>query len=263
MFAVRLLLACFSILLLTNGVADIQHEEAFLNEDARPIGNNETRIATWFLENQFENSKLLAAISSEEKYQLAATETKTARPLASSPSSTKYPSLLEFKAGYFFFTDHKMRKVFDQGGLDLQLCGSTPLWRWLQIYASVEYLEKSGRSIHNHKKTHLWEIPISLGLEAVAKISKKFQYYFTIGPRYIFVHVHNRWHFVDKTVNENGWGGFANTGFHYFPNKHLVFDIFGEYSYARMHFHPHKKHVFGESRQVGGLVFGGGIGYVF
>jgi hypothetical protein len=252
MFAVRFLLVFFSILLLTNGVADN------LNEEISTTPSDQAYIAGWYWKNP------KTAVSPSKNNTESTSTASSSTPTNSSSTKTKdYRSILEFKAGYFFFTDEKMRKVFDQGGLDLQLCGSTPVWRWLQIYGSVEYLQKSGRSIHGRQKTRLWEVPISLGLEAVAKISKKFQYYFTIGPRYIFVHVHNRSHFVDKTLNENGLGGFANTGFHYFPSPHLVLDIFGEYSYARMHFHAHKKHVKGESRQVGGLVFGGGIGYVF
>ncbi len=259
MLAKNCLLAIFSLLVI-RGFADGPQAETFLNDGSCSTASGQTCIAAGLLwgKDAFESSKTVATAPTNSDG-----DSSNSSAQRSSRKTNDYRSILEFKAGYFFFTDDKMRKVFDQGGLDLQLCWSTPLWRWLQIYGSVEYLEKRGSSIHAHQKTRFWEIPISLGLEAVAKITKKFQYYFTIGPRYIFVHVHNRSHYVDKTLNENGWGGFANTGFHYFPNEYLVIDIFGEYSYARMHFHAHKKHVYGESRQVGGLVFGGGLGYVF
>ena len=72
---------------------------------------------------------------------------------------------IEFKTGYFFFADDKMRKVYHEGGLDLQIAGSYPLWRWLQIYGSVEYIEKHGRSLHGHEKAKIREYPISLGLK--------------------------------------------------------------------------------------------------
>ncbi len=199
--------------------------------------------------------------SQSDKY--ANNQPPTTTSPARSSKRNDYRSLLEFKAGYFFFGDSKMRKIYNQGGLDLQLCGSVPVWRWLQVYASVEYLEKHGRSLKGHEKTRIWEIPLSLGLEAVAKFCNSFQYYFTIGPRYFFVHQHTRSHFVDKSLSENGLGGFVNTGFRYFSSKHFFFDVFGEYSYCRLHFHPHKKHVQGESAQVGGFTFGGGVGYAF
>ncbi len=181
-----------------------------------------------------------------------------------SPSKKgKIRSNLEFKVGYFFFSDSKMRDVYDEGGVDLQLCGSTPVWKWLQVYGSVEYLEKHGRSLHGHQKTKIWEVPLSLGLQAVAEIYKKVQYYFTLGPRYFFVHVQTHSHYVDKSLNQNGIGGFTNTGFHFSPLPHLLIDVFGEYSYCRLHFHPHKKNVYGESAQVGGFAFGAGVGYAF
>jgi len=182
---------------------------------------------------------------------------------AESPNKNDYRSLLEFKAGYFFFANSKMRRVYNHGGLDVQLSGVTPVWRWLHIYGSVEYLQKHGKSLHGHQKTNIWEVPLSLGLQAVGKIGKITQYYFTIGPRYVFAHVHNKSHFVDKSLNDNGIGGFANAGFRFFQTQHFFWDIFGEYSYCRLHFHPHKKNVYRGESQVGGFVFGGGIGYAF
>lgn len=171
--------------------------------------------------------------------------------------------LIEAKVGYFFFSDSKMQKVYDEGGIDLQLSGSYPIWRWLQIYGSVEYLQRHGHSRHGHEKTSIWEVPLSLGLKPVYKITPKVHYYATIGPRYFFVHVHNHSHYVDKHLSENGCGGFVNTGFNFFPMKNFVVDIFGEYSYKKLHFHAHKKNVVGETAQVGGFTFGVGLGYAF
>jgi len=124
---------------------------------------------------------------------------------------------LDTKVGYFFFSDAKMCKIYDQGGLDMQVSGSYPLWRWLQIYGSVEYLERHGRSLNDHQKTKIWEVPLSLGLKAVIPICQQLQYYLTLGPRYFFVHAHNNSSFVDRNMSQNGLGGFANMGFTYFP----------------------------------------------
>src|SRR6201998_4169062 len=64
------------------------------------------------------------------------------------PCSFSRP-LLEVKAGYFFFSNSKIRKIYDKGGLDIQLCASYPFWnltsRWaLNAYGAVEYLQRSG-----------------------------------------------------------------------------------------------------------------------
>jgi hypothetical protein len=171
--------------------------------------------------------------------------------------------LVEVKGGYFFFSDSKLRKIYDQGGVDVQLSTSYPIWKWLKIYGSVEYMQIEGRTLGGHEKTRIWEVPLSLGLQPVAVICRAVQYYLTIGPRYFFVHQHNDSHFLTKNVGNNGLGGFINTGFYFFPYKSLVLDVFGEYSYKRMHFHAHKTRVFGETTQVGGFVFGLGLGYTY
>jgi hypothetical protein len=64
-------------------------------------------------------------------------------------------------------------------------------------------------------------------------------------------------------MNKNGFGGFANMGFNFFPCKNLFIDVFGEYSYGRMHFHSSKTNSYGQTAQVGGFTFGAGLGYVF
>jgi hypothetical protein len=84
-----------------------------------------------------------------------------------------------------------MRSIYDKGGIDLQISGSYPIWRWIQIYGSVEYLERHGRSLKGHQKTSIWEVPLSLGAKLVAQIDPWAHYYLTIGPRYFFVHGHN------------------------------------------------------------------------
>jgi hypothetical protein len=181
----------------------------------------------------------------------------------SSSSHSKVQPVLEVKGGYFFFSDAKMRKIYNKGGLDLQISGSYPIWRWLQIYGSVEYLERHGRSLHGHQKTSIWEIPVSLGLKPVITICPKVQYYFTLGPRYFFVHQHNDSSYVNRNIGRSGIGGFVNTGFAFFPLHHLLVDVFGEYSYERVHVHSSKTNVYGRNIQVGGFSFGVGLGYAF
>lgn len=171
--------------------------------------------------------------------------------------------LIELKAGYFFFTDSKMQHVYDHGGYDVQISGSYPIYCFLHLYGSVEYLEKSGQSSGGHQRTFLWEIPLSLGLRSIFSINDNLSYYLTIGPRYFFVRVHNHSTFVPEHMHEDGCGGFANTGLLYTLCDHFTFDVFGEYSYKRLHFHSNKPNTQGHTVQVGGLTFGGGFGYSF
>lgn len=188
--------------------------------------------------------------------------------LAISSTVSANRPLLEVKTGYFFFSNLHMRKIYDKDGWDIQLCATYPLWnlncRWtLNAYGAVEYFYKSGQSINGHQKTSLWSVPINIGLKPSYAINANMDYYFAIGPRYFTIHQHNRSSYVYKNKSKNGLGFFANTGFNYSLCNHFVIDVFGEYSYAKMHFYAGKSCVYTRNIQVGGFTFGGGLGYEF
>lgn len=170
---------------------------------------------------------------------------------------------LEWKTGYFYFADAKMRKIYPNGGLDLQLTGSYPVWRSIHAYISVEYLSRSGKSLNGHQRTSLWMLPINAGFKGILPVSKRALPYFSFGPRYFFLHQHNQSSYVEKTVCRNGIGFFANTGVDFIISDYAIIDIFGEYSYAITHPTPPRDFVYGEQGQIGGLTFGVGLGYLF
>jgi opacity protein-like surface antigen len=176
--------------------------------------------------------------------------------------------MCEVKAGYFFFSDSSMRKIYDKGGLDVQLCASYPLWNlsnsWtLNAYGAVEYLHLSGKSVNAHQNTSLWSIPVNIGLRPVYTVNDAMQYYLAVGLRYFYIHQHINSSYMYKNRSKNGLGFFANTGFNCALYDRLVIDIFGEYSYAKVHFHGGNSNVYTKDVQVGGFTFGGGLGYKF
>jgi len=215
-----------------------------------------------FRNNPEENRLTPAVLSSAPDAVPAQPPAQPSGQPSTPPSRSRQRALVEAKVGYFFFTNHNMRRVFDQGGIDVQLSGSCPVYSVLHVYGSVEYLKKSGHSTVDHQKTSLWELPLSLGLQAVFPIGDHVAYYLTLGPRYFFVYVHNHSPYVPHRMSANGCGGFANMGF-LFTMGHFTLDLFGEYSYKRLHFHSSKPGTQGHSVQVGGLTFGGGLGYSF
>ncbi len=170
---------------------------------------------------------------------------------------------LEAKLGYFFFSDSKMREIYSDGGLDVQLSGSYPLLRYFHLYGSVEYLEKHGRSLNFNQRTKIWEVPLSFGLKFVIPIFQKLQYYLALGPRYFFVGAYNDSSFVERDISESLLGGFTNMGFHYFVCNCLFVDLFGEYSYGKRFFNSTVPNSFGQDAQIGGFAFGAGLGYSF
>lgn len=176
--------------------------------------------------------------------------------------------LIEVKTGYFFFSNSKLRKTYDRGGWDVQLCASYPLWKltnkWtLHAYGAIEYFQRSGRSINGHQKTSVWSIPLNIGLRAIYAIRTHMHYYCAIGPRYFYIHQHNHSSYVYKNRSKNGLGFFVNTGFKYVLCNHWVIDIFGEYSYSKMRFHGGRSRVYMRNIQTGGFTVGGGLGYKF
>ncbi len=175
----------------------------------------------------------------------------------------KVPGTLEAKVGYFYFADSKMRKIYNEGGWDVQLTGTYPLWRWLSLYGSVEGSKRWGKSLNAKEKTSIWQIPLSLGLQPKFKIASFAYYYFTLGPRYFFLGTNNHSPYMDKHLHAQGFGGFVNTGFQFLPKKHFLIDLFGEYSYERAHTDPSHANTFGRHIQVGGFTFGLGLGYSF
>lgn len=176
--------------------------------------------------------------------------------------------LWEVKAGYFFFSDSQMRKVYDRGGLDVQLCAAYPLCdlscEWsLNAYGAVEYFHQSGKSINEHQKTSLWALPVNLGLKSVYEMNPNTSWYFTVGPRYTYLQQHNHSSYVYKNPSKNGFGFFVNTGVDYVLCDHWAIAIFGEYSYVKMRFHSGEPRVYARNMQVGGFTFGGALGYTF
>jgi len=180
----------------------------------------------------------------------------------SSSFSNRSPTI-EFKGGYFFFSNSQLRDIYNKGGYDFQLSGTYPLYKWLDLYASIEYLRRHGYSQNGNQATAIWQIPLSLGLRAIATLHERVEYYFTLGPRYFFVHTHQDSCYVDSSLSANGLGGFANTGFNFLLCHGFFLDLFGEYSYKKMRFHPSRPNVSARDIQIGGYTFGLGAGYKF
>ncbi len=172
-------------------------------------------------------------------------------------------SPIEAKAGYFFFLNPTMQKIYDGDGIDLQLSGSYPIRRDLHFYASLEYLEKFGHSLNGGQATHLQVAPISIGLKPIYPLTRFTDFYLTAGPRYFIVRVHNDSPYVDNDLRSDGWGGFANIGFLSELYRGLTINLFSEWSYGKVLFNSTIPNVEVTNIQLTGITFGGGLGYTF
>jgi len=175
----------------------------------------------------------------------------------------KTAPLIDVKGAYFFFSSSEMSDAFRNGGFEVQLSYSYPVWRGLQVYGSVGFLETWGHSQNFHQNTSIWMIPVDLGLKPILKIASFADYYFAVGPRYFYAHQHNDSAYVNRNVSKNGVGLFVNTGFNFFPIPHLLIDLFAEYAYQPSHFSSNELNVYGGSVQLSLFSFGAGVGYAF
>ncbi|MBX9744939.1 MAG: hypothetical protein K2X08_07005 [Chlamydiales bacterium] len=173
------------------------------------------------------------------------------------------PPLLEIKTSYFFFVSSQINEVYRNGGIQVQLSSSYPIWKGLQLYGSTGFSEAWGRSQSFHQNTSLWQLSVDIGLKPIFTIASFAQYYFSIGPRYFYAHQHNNSSYVNKVIVKNGVGLFVNTGFNFYLMSHLIIDIFGEYAYEPAHFSPSRVNVYGRSTQLSYFSFGTGISYAF
>jgi hypothetical protein len=169
----------------------------------------------------------------------------------------------EIRYGYFFFTDPTLKKVYNDGAVDIQLSRSYTLRKNLQFYTSIEYLYNHGRSLFGNQKTFIYEIAVNLGFKPVIPISSWLNFYFIPGLRYSYVHQKNESSYVDKVIRQNGLGGFIDAGFNFVFKEYFLIDLFGEYSYVKVKCHPDRTNVYSSDTQIGGVTFGLGLGYAF
>lgn len=170
---------------------------------------------------------------------------------------------LEIKPGYFFFSNHLLRKIY-HGGFEIQGSLSCPLSPMIALYSSLGYLHAKGRSLGAHQKTSIMQIPIDLGIRAIADLCECFKGYLTIGPRFFYFHQHNDSTFVNRNIRRNGFGFFINGGCNLVKDDCFLLGVFGEYGFEQKSFSSTMPNVYGRRDvQIGGFTFGASIGFIF
>lgn len=180
------------------------------------------------------------------------------------PYASDATAWLEIKPSYFFFSTSPMTDIYDDGGFEVQGSVSAPICNYLDLYGSIGYRETWGHALNTCEKTSLTVIPIDIGLKPTFNFHERCYYFFALGPRYFYLHQHNRSPYVDCILNGSGIGLFVNTGFNIVLAEHLLLGLFGEYSYEKKTMCPKIPNVFSNgSAQIGGFAFGASVGYAF
>lgn len=134
----------------------------------------------------------------------------------------------------------------------------------ISLYGSLGYVHASGRSLQGNQKTSVSQVPLDLGLRAIANVDEHVKGYLSLGPRYFFFHQHNHSSFVNKNINRNGLGFFINGGFNFINNDGFLLGLFGEYAFEQKSFKSKIPNVYGrQDLQIGGFTFGASLGFAF
>lgn len=170
---------------------------------------------------------------------------------------------IEFRFGYYRPSDNVLRDVYGEG-LDSQVSVSVRSWKGLYTMAAGNYFRKSGHSLGGNERTRIEIWSASAGLKYLFALPLDYSFYLGAGPRYFFVYSENDSTTVDRNVDGNNIGFFANTGFLYHFNCHVFLDAYFEYSWGQISFSSSTPNVIPRKNvQVGGISAGGGIGFVF
>ncbi len=172
---------------------------------------------------------------------------------------------IEGGVSYFWPQADILRDIYGPG-INYHVTLSGKVYKHLDLWAGANYFNKDGKSLGSHKRTNIKIIPVSLGLKYLFFFNidwVKVDFYFNAAFKYYFVKIHDHSNFVYKHSNKNGLGGVAGVGSYVHFTDYFFVNLLVDYSYKRFsHFH-HKEHSKTHSLQVGGLDFGGGVGFQF
>ena len=174
---------------------------------------------------------------------------------------------LEFKPGYFYFTDADMREFFDNGGFSFRGETGCKLWGPLTVWVDGGYFQKKGEAIGGTEKLEIKLASITLGLKLIHYFHKSVAIYAGAGPRLVMMMLKNHSEHVNEEDNEFGIGGGFDAGIWIFPlpnaARNLFFDLFVDYSWKKMSITPDPISSYDHDVDVSGLTAGLGIGFRF
>jgi len=173
---------------------------------------------------------------------------------------------LQFRTGYLNLKDNRARKIYNNGGIEVEVEAATQILCGLDLWGNVNYFWKNGHSIGLKEPTHLDLYNLSLGLKRIFSLSPPdcFFFYLGLGATMGFLRVKDHSDFVEKHRDKTIFGGVAKSGFLYFFNCSFFLDLFTDYYYQPSHFKGDRsRNIIGNDPDLGGFRFGLGLGGMF
>lgn len=160
----------------------------------------------------------------------------------------------EVKVGYFIPTDAQFRNTYSEDGVLPSIEASVRAWNRFFPWASVGYFSKWGHTHSPRESTHLYFVPIGVGLKYIYSFSR-LSVYGGAGALPTYLH-------INRPQLEKRWGcgGIVKAGVIADRLWGCFVDFFAEYSYLEIStgrgasLHP---------ANLSNFTIGGGIGYHF
>lgn len=174
--------------------------------------------------------------------------------------------IFEFKGAYFLPTNDRFKDIYKGNALygpelTVQL---RPDSCWYG-FASVDYFQAKGRSLGLCDRTKVSLVPIAFGVKYFMPFScKRFDMYAGLGFQPVRVRTQDCSEFVVFEQSRWALGGIAKVGTYVYLPCNFVLDFFVDYSFAKTGCRDCRlNNVAPLKANVSGVIFGGGLGYLF
>lgn len=169
---------------------------------------------------------------------------------------------LEIRAGYFLPQDKLMRKVYNNGGMEAEIEGAYRIVKELRTWVNISAFYKKGFSEGLDTPTSIQVYPLSIGFKYSFNLFKSAFLYLGVGPSNSWVIICDHSSYVKQRIVKNGWGITTKSGLSYYFSKHVLLDVFADYSYTKISPISYQG-VQSQSLNIGGLRTGMALGVYF
>lgn len=130
------------------------------------------------------------------------------------------------------------------------------------FWMNLSYYKNNGHSIPLRDKTNVQLIPLSFGLKYRHLIRENLHFLIGVGPCYTWMRINNDSQYVNQIVKKDGFGAMIKTSLNY-SYRRFSFLVFLDYYFQNFSFSTNNLLISRHSADVGGLLFGFGIGTNF
>jgi hypothetical protein len=171
-------------------------------------------------------------------------------------------SSIQLRAAYFYPTASVMKEVYHNGGFQPEIEGDIRVLENVRLFLNFSAFYKKGETQGLLTPTSIQIYPLSFGAKYDFFINNYSLFYLGFAPSISWAIVKDNSPFVCEKTKEVAGGLVGKLGFYFYLKKHVIVDIFTDYSYANFVTDPFLG-VQTTSVDLGGLKVGMGIGGVF